>query len=237
MSETTNDPTDLPTSIALGDGAIPVLCRAGARRAGPVLLIAPSAFGITDDLVGQMDELAHDAGLVVALDLFWRGDHGPLAYTDMRAVMARLQALDKARAFEDYRAVVAWARARPEHDGRVIGLGICFGGPFTFLAAAAGLLDGVVTWHGSRLETFIAEAAAITCPMALHFGERDRVVPLSAVDQIREAFAGRDAVEVVVHPGADHGFTHPAAPTWDPEAAAIAMRSARAMLGRGGHVS
>lgn len=216
-------------SVRVSDGSVPVVHRDGVPGR-PALVIVPSVFGITDDLIGQMEALSADASVVVAMDLFWREEPGPLAYGDMPTVMARLQRLDRARAYEDYEAVVASARSHPGADGRVIGLGICFGGPFCFVGAADGLLDGVVTWHGSRLDAFLERADAMRCPMALHFGSADRVVPMETVERVREAFSGRADVEIVVHAGADHGFTHPNAPTFDPDAAAASMESVRRML-------
>jgi carboxymethylenebutenolidase len=144
--------------------------------------------------------------------------------------MRRLGAFDRDQAFGDFAAVLSWVRGLPECNGRVVGLGVCLGGPFCFVGAAKGLLDGVVTWHGSRLDSFVGEAEAMRCPMALHFGESDRVVPMDAVERVRVAFAGRDDVQVFVHPGADHGFSHSSGPTWDPAAAAAGMASVHKML-------
>jgi carboxymethylenebutenolidase len=217
-------------TVPVDGGGVPVAVRRAGARTGPALVIVPSVFGIDDDLVAQMDALAPDASLVVAMDLFWRGDHGPVPYDDMKTVMGRIQALDRAKAWTDFAAVVEWARAQPGCDGRVVAVGVCFGGPFAFLGAADGLLQGVVTWHGTRLESFLDRAASMRCPMALHFGDRDRVVPMAAVEQIRAAFAGRPDVEIAVHPGADHGFTHATGPTWDPAANAAALAGARRIL-------
>lgn len=227
--------TDLPmpsqtAAVPVEDGAIPVTMFRRAGAPGPALVVAPSAFGITEDLIDQMRSLSTGAGVVVAMDVFFRDHPGPIAYTDMGPVMQRLQALDKQQAQADFRAVVAWARAQPECNGRVLGLGICFGGPFVFLAAGEGLLEAVATWHGTRLEDFLAGADAMRCPMALHFGDRDRVVPMAAVERVRAAFGGREDVAIAVHAGADHGFTHPSAPTWNAEAAAAAMGSVRQLL-------
>lgn len=216
--------------VPVDGGAVPVVTRRHGDSRGPALVVVPSVFGVTDDLVAQLDVLAPHAGLVVAMDLFWRGRPGVVPYNDMATVMARLEDLDRARAADDFRAVVRWARGQPSSNGRAVGLGICFGGPFCFVGAAEGLLDAVVTWHGTRLEAFLEGAEAMGCPMALHFGEHDRVVPPEAVARVRAAFADRDDVAITVHPGADHGFTHAGGPTWDAEATAAAMASVRRLL-------
>jgi len=190
---------DLPLTIARADGA----------RAA--IVIMPSAFGVGHDLESQMEELAADASIVVAIDPFFRGDGGPAPYEDMARVMRRLQAIDRPRALRDFRAAIDWTRA--QDSGRsIVALGICFGGPFALLAAADGAVDGVVTWHGTRMENFVARAREMSCPMRLHFGSADPFVPQESVDAVRGAFSDRRDVHVFVHEGATHGFSHRAAP-------------------------
>lgn len=216
--------------VPVGDGAMPVRVVYGASVPGPVVVMVPAAFGVADDVLSQLDEMAEHASLVVAVDVFWRDGGGVIPYGDMGKVMARIGQLDKERALADVLAACRWARGQDGSNGRVLGLGVCLGGPFVFLAAARGALDGVVTWHGSRLDSFVGEVSAMRCPMALHFGERDRVVPLEAVERVRAAFAGRDDVAISVHLGADHGFSHPLGPTFDAVAERAGMESVRVLL-------
>ena len=186
---------DLPLTVARGAGT------------GAALVIVPSAFGIGPDLEEQMRELSAHAGLAVALDPFFRGDGGLASYDDMPRVMARLAALDRERCARDLAAALAWTR-RESGSARIIALGICFGGPFALLAAADGLVEGVVTWHGTGMERFLARAAEMRCPMRHHFGGADPFAPPAAVEQVRGAFTGRPDVRLFVHEGATHGFSH-----------------------------
>lgn len=217
---------DLPLTVARSGGA------------GAAVVVLPSAFGVGADLVAQMEELATSASLVVAVDPFFRGDAGFIPYDDMAHVMKRMQALDVPRSHRDFRAAIAWARAQAA--GRpVVALGICFGGPYALLAAADGAVNGVVTWHGTRMEDHIARAAEMRCPMRLHFGGVDPFVPAKAVDVLRHAFAGRDDVHFFVHAGATHGFSHRAAPAaYDAPAERAALASLRKLVeelgGQGG---
>ena len=167
----------------------------------------PSAFGVGPDLEAQMDETALDARAVVAIDPFFREDAGPAAYDDRDRAIGRLQALDRARTLRDLGAAIAWIRDE-EGGAPVVVLGICFGGPFALAAAAEGLAQGVVTWHGTRMEQALARAVEMRCPMRLHFGAVDPFVPMEAVEAVRAAFAGRADVVVAVHEGATHGFSH-----------------------------
>lgn len=218
-------------SLAVEDGHLPsTIARAGG--AGAALVIVPSAFGVGPDLEEQMDELAADARVVVALDPFFREDGGVAPYDDMARVLGRLERLDRERAQRDLRATIAWTRAQPEVTSVVV-LGICFGGPHALRAAADGGADGVVTWHGTRMEAHLARASEMRCPMRLCFGSIDPFVPPAAIEAIRVAFAHRNDVRISVHEGATHGFSHRgAARAYDARAERAAMRAARELIAR-----
>jgi len=66
----------------------------------------------------------------------------------------------------------------------------------------------VVTWHGSRLQEHLQRAGDITCPLRLHFGDADPITPPEVIEAVRSAFASHPDVDLVVHRGADHGFSH-----------------------------
>ncbi|MDI3287034.1 dienelactone hydrolase family protein [Polyangium sp. 15x6] len=208
----------LPLTIARSSGV------------GAALVILPSAFGVAPDLEAQMEELGADASLVVTFDPFFRTDSGHAPYDDMARVMARVKGVQPERIYRDLRALIEWARA--ESRGRpVVMLGICFGGPFAFRAAADGLVSGVVTWHGTGLEKHLDRVVEMRCPMRLHFGSVDPFVPPPAVEAVRAAFAGRDDVQVFVHEGATHGFSHPAAvKAYNETAERAAMSSLRELV-------
>lgn len=212
-------------SLQTPDGALPITFAEGQGQG--TLVIFPSAFGVTDDLQAQVDEIARHARLVATFDPFWRDGVPPLPYSDFPGVMARVRGLDRDKAIADFVALAAWARARG--GDKLVAIGVCFGGPFALELGARGMVDGVATWHGSRLESHLDKLAAASCPMALHFGSIDRVVPPAALEQIGEAVRARPEVKVVVHHGADHGFTHLSGPTWRADATAAAIADALAL--------
>lgn len=122
--------------LPVEQGYLP-LTIARAQGTGAAVVIMPSAFGVTPDLETQMKELAEEASLVFAIDPFFRQDAGPASYNDMPRAMARIQALDRARAQRDLRAAIEWARGQNGGQAVVV-LGICFGGVYALLAAADG---------------------------------------------------------------------------------------------------
>ncbi len=206
----------------------PVVVVAGVASSRSALVVMPAAFGIGADVEEQLQELAAHAAVVVAVDPFARDAPEPLPYTDTPAVMQRLQGLDRPRAIADFQAAIDLARTQAP---RVVALGVCFGGVFALSAAADGLVDAAVTWHGGRIETLMGRFNEMRCPLRLHFGAVDPIVPPAAVDSIRRAFAGRNDVDVVVHAGATHGFTHRSAVAFAAPAEAAAMQAVIKMLG------
>ncbi len=126
----------LEDAVEVEGGAVPVVTQGPAdARSVPGLVVAPSIFGPAPDLLAQMAELADEA-LCVVLDPFWRVGGGVVPYDDHDAAIGRLAGFDRERCFADVRAVIDWTRARG--NGRVAGLGICFGGPVVLVAAGEG---------------------------------------------------------------------------------------------------
>jgi carboxymethylenebutenolidase len=212
----------LPLMIARGDGG------------GASVVIVPSAYGVGSDLEAQMKEAAAASPLVVAVDPFFREDAGAATYDERPRIMARLQALDRERGYRDLRTALDWIRG--EQPGRpLVIVGICFGGGYALRAAADRLVDGVVTWHGSRMEQHLEGAERMRCPMRLHFGGADPFVPPATVDAVGKALAGKPDVRIVVHEGATHGFSHRGSPhAYDEPAERAGMDSLRELIASAG---
>jgi dienelactone hydrolase len=215
--------------IEVTDGNVPVIVQdADAPGEAPALLCVPSIFGANDDLVEQMASLT-DVATTAIMDPFWRVEAGPIPYAEREAAFDRVAKLDRAKLGDDVDAVTRWLAERS--NGRVAGLGICFGGPSVLLGMSAGTLAGVVTWHGSRMEQVIdkLDPTAMTGPLRLHFGDVDPITPPEAIEAVGAALSSCDDCSIVIHPGADHGFTHEG-PAWDADATAEAMADLRAVL-------
>lgn len=214
-------------SVPVEGGAVPVYVLAPEDpAAAPGLVVVPSIFGPASDLRRRLAEIA-EAALVVVADPFWRVGGGVVPYDDHEGAVGRLRDFDRRRCATDLSAVIDWTRQRC--NGRVAGLGICFGGPYVLLAAAAGALDGVVTWHGSRMEGFLERADRIRCPLRFHFGDADPITPPHAIEAIRTAFAAHPDVTFTIHPGAEHGFSHDGR-AFDPVATQAGLDDTSALL-------
>lgn len=204
--------------VSTAQGDLPIVATdaprqgADARSELPWVVIVPSIFGVAGDLRVQMAELG-DHARVLAVDPFYSVGAGPLPYSDFAGALARLQRTDLGGFEAELQALLALLGTQAP----VIAVGICFGGPFVVRAAAAGLLAGVVTWHGSRLEGQLDALRAMAergVPARLHFGDADAFVPLTTVEAVRAVLGTQASESVVVHPGADHGFSHRSGPKY-----------------------
>ena len=210
-------------------GAVPVTV-IGPNDASdrPALLVVPSIFGPARDLLERLEVLAANTFVAVP-DPFWRTGEGALDYSDRHTAISRLAGFDPVACGREMTTVATWAGEAS--NGHVVAVGICFGGPYVLALAADGHADGVVTWHGSRMQNSLDLVPLIACPVRHHIGGADPVVPPEALDAIRAGFAGHPDCEIVVHPGAGHGFSHDG-DDWDASAYAAGFADAVALLDR-----
>lgn len=99
--------------------------------------------------------------------------------------------------------------------------GFCWGGRFVFLLCSASekaansknLIDCGFTAHPSTLVN-PADANGVNLPLSVAVGDVDIVMPLKETEQVKQILAakGEDTHEVVILPGAKHGFAIRAAP-------------------------
>lgn len=203
-------------SVTVADGAVPIHVSGPDDASSlPGVVIVPSIFGANEDLLAQMATLA-DGALTAVMDPFWRQGGGALPYANKDAAFARVGELDRSACGDDVEAVAGWVAERT--NGRVLGLGICFGGPYVLTGAASGYFAGAVTWHGSRMEGVLDQLEGLRAPLRLHFGDADPITPPEVIDAVRRTFADHPDCTIVIHPGADHGYSHEG-PAYDQAAA------------------
>lgn len=132
----------------------------------------------------------------------------------------------------DIAASVQALRARRECVGKVAALGFGRGGMLAYRAAAAGQVEGAVSYCGAGIAAALDLAPHIACPLLLHFAANDPAVAPAAVARIRAALAGRPEIAVHVYPDAAPGFDRKGAAAYDPGAADIAHSRSIALLRR-----
>lgn len=199
---------------------------------GPGLVLFQEIFGVNAHIRAVAEQYALSGFVVLAPDVFWRqAPRVELGYggDDFQRALGLMKGYAAADALGDIAASVAALRARPEVRGRVGAFGYCMGGRLAYLAAATTDVAAAVPFYGGGIHGQLDRAAAITCPVQFHYAEHDDNIPLSAVESVRQAMAGK-AAEVHVYPGAHHGFNCWARGSYHAPSAALAHGRALAFL-------
>ncbi len=206
-----------------------------ASGSGPGIVLLQEIFGVNGHMRDVADLYAEEGYVVLAPDLFWRlGRDIELGYDDasMKQAFDYFGRFDVDTAIGDATAALAALRARPECTGGVGAIGFCLGGKLAYLLAARSDVDCAVGYYGVGIEQALDEAAAITCPMVLHFAELDRFSPPDVRARIGRAFAGRSDVEIFLYPGVDHAFNAPERASFDKPASLMAHTRSLALFRR-----
>ncbi len=199
---------------------------------GPGLLLFQEIFGVNEHIRSVAEQYALDGFVVLAPDVFWRGaPRVELGYSgaDFQRAITLMQGYAGPDALADIAASVAALRARPEVTAKVGAFGYCMGGRLAYLAAASTDIDAAVPFYGGGIHGQLDRATAIRCPVQFHYAEHDDNIPLSAVESVRTAMAGKGA-EVHVYPGAHHGFNCWARASYHAPSAALAHGRTLAFL-------
>jgi carboxymethylenebutenolidase len=192
---------------------------------GPGLLLLQEIFGVNEHIRSVAEQYAMDGFVVLAPDVFWQQQRRlEIGYTpeDIQRGRALARGADTAALQRDLSDSVQALRARPEVQGRRVGaFGYCMGGRLAYVAAATTRVDAAVAYYGGGIQDMLELAPRIACPMQFHYGALDANIPLSAVDKVRAAVAGKPA-EVFVYEQADHGFNCWARGSYHAASAALA---------------
>ena len=192
---------------------------------GPALVLLQEIWGVNEHIRAVADHYAMDGYVVMAPDVFWRQQpRVDLGYDEEGSKQARhfMTHLDVPNTVRDLQATANALRARPEVNGKVGVVGYCMGGRLAFALAATGAVDAAVCYYGGRIQDNLGVAPSISAPILFHYAELDAHIPMSAVDSVKAAFAGRSNAQFHVYPGADHGFNCWGRPMYQQRSAALA---------------
>ena len=185
----------------------------GMARGG--LVVIQEIFGVNQHMRKVADGFAADGYMCVTPALFDRTRRGvELGYgpADIPAGRDLRQTLKLDDVLLDLKAAVDVARSA----GKVGAVGYCWGGSRAFVCATRLGVNAAVGYYGGAIVPHKDETPG--CPTMLHFGERDKGIPLTDVEIIRKA---RPDVTIHIYP-ADHGFNCDERGSWEPVSARIA---------------
>ncbi|HJQ83351.1 MAG TPA: dienelactone hydrolase family protein [Candidatus Binatia bacterium] len=222
--------------IPASGGTMPIYVarQAGTARA-PAVLVIQEAFGLNGHIEDVTRRIAAEGYIAVAPDLYWRGGKGrTVGYDELPAAIGLMQSLKDPEIVSDVGAAVAWLERQSTVRADRIGItGFCMGGRVSFLAACE-LPDKIkasAPFYGGGIP--VDKTAKLRCPVLAFFGEKDAFIPLDSVEQLKaEAKKHGKQVEVVVYPGADHGFFCNERASYQKAAAEDAWSRLKAFLAR-----
>jgi len=211
---------DIPSA----DGTIPAYrARPDSDAPAPVILLAHEIFGLHTYIQNLCRRLAKSGYLAIAPDLYQRqGDVSRIEKIQDIIEQVVMKVPDD-QVLADLDAAVAWAKDSGEGDiGRLAITGFCWGGRFVWLYSAhnpavcagaawygrlAAVGPGVMSDIGKGRTYPLDIADQLHAPVIGLYGEKDMSIPLETVEQMREKLkAANDPSEIIVYPGANHGF-------------------------------
>jgi carboxymethylenebutenolidase len=206
------------------DGTIPgYRARPDSPTPAPVVLLVHEIFGLHAYIQDLCRRLAKSGYLAIAPDLYQR--HGDVSRIEkiQDIIEQVVMKVPDDQVLADLDAAVAWAKDSGEGDiGRLAITGFCWGGRFVWRYSAHNLgLCAGAAWYGrlaavgpgvmsdiGKGRTYPLDIAdQLHAPVIGLYGEKDMSIPLETVEQMREKLkAANDPSEIVVYPGANHGF-------------------------------
>jgi carboxymethylenebutenolidase len=206
-------------------GGMPALLARPEGGPRPAVLVIQEAFGLNNHIKDVTRRIAAEGYVALAPDLYWRGGKGrAVAYEDLGEAIRIMQTLKDPEVVADVGSAIAYLEKQSFVRGDRIGItGFCMGGRVSYLVACelADKIRAAAPFYGGGIP--IEKTAKLKAPVLAFFGEQDGFIPLEFVEQLRaEVAARKKQVEIVVYPGAGHGFFCNERSSYDPAAAADA---------------
>ena len=211
---------DIPSA----DGTIPgYRARPDSDAPAPVILLVHEIFGLHAYIQDLCRRLAKSGYLAIAPDLYQRqGDVSRIEQIQDIIEQVVMKVPDD-QVLADLDAAVAWAQDSGEGDtGRLAITGFCWGGRFVWLYSAHNpSLSAGAAWYGrlaavgpgvmsdiGKGRTYPLDIAdQLHAPVLGLYGGDDMSIPIEMVEEMREKLAAaNDPSEIIVYPGANHGF-------------------------------
>jgi carboxymethylenebutenolidase len=227
----TNGLTAGEVKIPVSDGEVPAY-RAMPEAGGPfaTVVVIHEIFGVHEHIKDICRRLAKQGYLAVAPALYARqGDPAKLAEIPeiIRKIVAKVPDAEVA---SDIDATVAWAGRQKAGDTRRLGVtGFCWGGRQTWLYAIHNpQVKAAVAWYGPldgtpdplRPRTVLDAVRFLKVPVLGLYGGADQSIPPADVEKLEaELKTTGTGSEIVVYPGAPHGFNADYRPSYRPDAA------------------
>jgi carboxymethylenebutenolidase len=211
--EITSGMIQVPTA----DGSMSAaLARPIAEGTYPGVVVVQEAFGLNGHIKDVAARIAREGYVTLAPDLYYRETNAVVGYDNLSEAIRLMMRLSDDTIIHDMGAAIAHLQQQPGVRADRIGVtGFCMGGRISFLTACVNpAVKAAVPFYGGGIGAAMPGATApldradsLAAPVLLFYGDQDAFIPLDEVDRIKTRLSElKTDAEVVVYPGADHGF-------------------------------
>ena len=186
----------------------------------PGIVVFMEIFGINSHIRAVTERIAGEGYVALAPDFFHRTGPGVEYGYDQQGMEAGIKLYMQLKTDElvaDARATLSFLKRQNFAKGDKLGaMGFCVGGHVTYLTACETDIKVAASFYGGGIAkeqafggapSTVGRTSKITGKLLCLFGDKDASIPLSEVDAIRaELQKHKIRHEVVVYPGAEHGF-------------------------------
>jgi len=208
----------------------------------PAVIVVMEAFGLNAHIKDVASRLAGEGYVALAPDVYYREANAVVGYDQLGEAIRLMSSLRDDKIVADMATTLSYLQSQDFVRGDRIGItGFCMGGRVSYLAACEiPAIRVAVPFYGGGIagQQFTPGATApvpltgkMRAAIQLHFGENDSYIPLSAVEEIRQALEReKKDYEIHVYKGAGHGFFCRERADYDEEAAKLAWERTKAFL-------
>ncbi len=218
----------------VGSGGLEAYVVRSTRSNGHAIVLLQEILGPNTTMRQTAVGIAEEGYTVAVPDLYWRMQRRvDLGYNKEQVEIAFsfLKRLDDQLAVEDIASCVRHLRETAPEVKFIHLMGFCLGGRLAVLGAGDRNVTSAISLYGVGIERHLCALRGAVCPLQLHYGDRDRWVPHSAVETVRASAADRD-IEIHVYPGINHGFFPRTRPGHDRAASDLAWDRIRSFMQR-----
>jgi carboxymethylenebutenolidase len=218
--------------VKIGSYGLPVYeARPESGSNHPILLVVSEIWGVHEYIRDCTRRFAKEGFHAIAPELFKR--EGDVAHmTDIQQILKIVLAVPREQVLGDCQAAVDWVKTRQGVNAKALGVtGWCWGGSTVYqVAGSSPDVKAAVAWYGPPARPYKGKSGDVTgfdlakdikCPFLGLYGELDKNPPPDDAKKFGEMLKqhGNKNVEIVVYPGASHGFHADYRPSYNKAAA------------------
>ncbi|ULL00129.1 dienelactone hydrolase family protein [Bradyrhizobium sp. I71] len=234
--------------IKAGSEEMPVyFARPAGNAKAPVVVVAMEIFGLHEYIRDVTRRLAKLGAFAVAPDYYFRKGVDLTKASDIKDLLAVVNAKPDAEMMSDLDATAAWAGSQGGDTARLGIIGFCRGGRTVWeYAAHSGALKAGVAFYGTLVDPAnpawpkspMQVAPEMKAPVLGLYGGADTGIPVAQVEQMKAALEqNKKTAEFKIYPEAPHGFHADYRSSYRKEAAEDAWKQAQAWFKKYGVLS